>query len=384
MSAKTTPDSDTQNGPHLDTRADEPKETASFEATERRSAELLTQIRKDPSPFRILTGERASGRLHVGHYFGSLLNRVRLQDQGVEIFIVIADYQALTDREASAQIEESVIGFVLDYLAIGLDPTSERTTFFAHSYVPSLNQLLLPFLSLISVSEMQRNPTVKDEIKQMGSRSVSGLMLSYPVHQAADILFCHGNLVPGGRDQMPHLELARTVARRFNETYSPEKDYFKPPELLLGDVPMLLGLDGRKMGKSLNNSIPLSLSEDETATRIKGAKTDSHRHITYAPTERPEVSNLLLLAALCRGEKAEDLAEQIGDGGAKKLKEVVTEAVNERFRAIRIRRRELEADMSHVRSLLSGGNQRAEEIAKVTLREVRTRMSMLYEGLAEC
>jgi tryptophanyl-tRNA synthetase len=350
----------------------------SFATTQLRSDQIWARIRTDPSSWRVVTGERATGLLHVGHFFGSLENRIRLQELGVSMQIVIADYQALTDREASAKIEESVLGFVLDYLAIGLDPTNGRTSFFAHSYVPSLNQLLLPFLSMVSVAELQRNPTVKDEIKQIGTRAVSGLMLTYPVHQAADILFCHGNLVPGGKDQMPHLELSRIIARRFNEYYGGGAEIFEAPNLLLSDAPLLLGLDGRKMGKSLSNSIPLSISEDETAARIKVAKTDSQRHITYDPEARPEVSNLLLLAGLCRGEDPQTLASSIGDGGGGKLKQVVTEAVNERFRPMRARRRELEADLPYVRRLLSEGNARAESAAAATLDEVRVAMKMQY------
>lgn len=252
-----------------------------------RSASLRTQIEADPRPFRVLTGDRATGVLHLGHFFGSLENRLRLQTLGVALNVVIADYQALTDRDASAQLERSVLGIALDYLAIGLDPSNGRTYVFAHSQVPSIHQLFLPFLSLVTAAELQRNPTVKEEIKQLGSRAVSGLMFTYPAHQAADILSCHGNLVPGGKDQAPHLELTRLIARRFNELYGA---YFTPPELLLSDAPLLLGLDGRKMSKSLGNAIELSMSADETAARIRGAKTDGERQITYEPARRPEVS----------------------------------------------------------------------------------------------
>ncbi|MFZ2042690.1 MAG: tryptophan--tRNA ligase, partial [Trebonia sp.] len=137
---------------------------------------------------RVLTGDRPTGPLHLGHYFGSLQNRVRLQDGGAEVFVLVADYQVLTDRDTAERLDEHVLGLVLDYLAIGIDPG--RTTVFAHSAVPALNQLLLPFLSLVSVPELNRNPTVKDEIAHSRQSSVSGLMFSYPAHQAADILFC--------------------------------------------------------------------------------------------------------------------------------------------------------------------------------------------------
>ena len=186
---------------------------------QRRSAELEELIDQDAATFRILTGDRPTGRLHLGHYFGTLRNRVRLQDLGAEVFVLIADYQVLTDRDMAERLDEYVTGLLLDYLAIGLDPA--RTVMFAHSAVPALNQLLLPFLSLVSVPELNRNPTVKDEIAHSGQSTVSGLMLTYPVHQAADILFCKANLVPVGQDQLPHLEITRLIARRFNDRYRP-------------------------------------------------------------------------------------------------------------------------------------------------------------------
>jgi MFS family permease len=191
--------------------------TMSTGLAQRRSAELEELIGRDACRFRILTGDRPTGPLHLGHYFGTLRNRVRLQDLGAEVFVLIADYQVLTDRDSAEHLDEYVTGLVLDYLAIGLDPA--RTVVFAHSAVPALNQLLLPFLSLVSVPELERNPTVKDEIAHSRQSAVSGLMLSYPVHQAADILFCKANLVPVGQDQLPHLEITRVIARRFNTRY---------------------------------------------------------------------------------------------------------------------------------------------------------------------
>lgn len=174
---------------------------------QRRSAELEQQIQQDPGRFRVMTGDRPTGALHLGHYFGTLHNRVRLQDLGVDVFVIIADYQVLTDRDVADRLTEHMEGMLLDYLAIGIDPA--RTTIFNHSAVPALNQLMLPFLSLVSVAELNRNPTVKDEIAHSRQSAVSGLMFTYPVHQAADILFCKGNLVPVGQDQLPHLEVTR-------------------------------------------------------------------------------------------------------------------------------------------------------------------------------
>ena len=250
-----------------------------------------------PDRFRVLSGDRPTGPLHVGHLFGTLLERVRLQNLGVEVLVLIADYQAITDRDAPDRLPTQVLGQVADYLAVGFDP--QRATIFAHSQVPGLNQLLVPFLSLVSVAEISRNPTVKEEFAMTGGTAMSALMFAYPVHQAADILFCHANVVPVGKDQLPHLELTRTIARRFNDRYSAPRPYFPEPHGLLSDAPLLLGVDGHKMSKSRANAIALAADEDETARLVKGAKTDSERCVTYDPPRRPEVSNLILLAALC-------------------------------------------------------------------------------------
>jgi tryptophanyl-tRNA synthetase len=350
--------------------------SGSLIAAEQRSADLERAIRRDPAAFRVLTGDRPTGALHVGHYFGTLHNRVRLQDAGVELLVLIADYQAITDRTASADLPRDVIGQVADYLAVGIDPA--RATIFAHSQVEALNQLLLPFLSLVSVAEVSRNPTVKDEMAAAGSAVISALLFSYPVHQAADILFCHANVVPVGKDQLPHVELTRSIARRFNDRYSPERPYFPEPAALLSAAPLLLGLDGTKMGKSRGNAIPLRATADETARLIATARTDSERVVTYEPGRRPEVSNLLLLAALCQDTSPAELAAEIGSGGAAALKAAATDAVNQRFSALRSRRRELASDPGYLAAVLAEGNARATGIAADTLTAVRTLMHTSY------
>src|SRR5690349_5287077 len=190
---------------------------ASLARAAARSAAIEAEIAADPSRFRVLSGDRPTGNLHLGHYFGTLANRVALQRQGVETFIVIADYQVITDREGVGPIGERVRSLVTDYLAVGLDP--DRTTIFTHSAVPALHQLMLPFLSLVTDAELRRNPTVKAEHDATGERPMSGLLLTYPVHQAADILFCRANVVPVGKDQLPHVEQARVIARRFDQRY---------------------------------------------------------------------------------------------------------------------------------------------------------------------
>jgi tryptophanyl-tRNA synthetase len=207
---------------------------------------------------------------------------------------------------------------------------------------------------------------------------MSGLMFTYPVHQAADILFCHATVVPVGKDQLPHLELTRLIARRFNRRYSPTKPFFPEPEALLSDAPLLLGIDGQKMSKSRGNAIALSATADETARLIRAAKTDSDRHITYDPIGRPGVSNLVLLAALCLGRQPEEVAADLRTAGSAALKRLVTEAVNERFRSIRARRDELILDPSYLREILRAGNERANALANETLTAVRQLMHTFY------
>lgn len=349
---------------------------ASFAEAEGRSARLEQALHRDPGAHRILTGDRPTGPLHLGHYFGTLQNRVRLQNLGVQLFVLVADYQTITDRDSPDSLPEDVDALVADYLAVGIDP--ERATIFAHSQVEGLNQLFLPFLSLVSVAEIERNPTVKDELAASGQPAMSGLMFTYPVHQAADILFCKGTAVPVGKDQLPHLEIARLIARRFNRRYSPERPYFPEPDALLSEAPVLLGTDGQKMSKSRKNSIPLGATPDETAKLIAQAKTDSDRFITYDPVKRPEVSNLLLLAALCSNRPPESIAAEIGDGGSGTLKRLVTEAVNEHFREIRGRRAEVLRDRGYLRRVLLAGNARARDIAGQTLADVRRLMHTSY------
>jgi tryptophanyl-tRNA synthetase len=350
--------------------------TESYDAAARRSSKLEAEIERSPQNFRILTGDRPTGRLHIGHYFGTLQSRVRLQGLGVKLFILIADYQVITDRDVSREALQIVPEMLLDYLAIGVDPNV--SSIFTHSSVPELNQLVLPFLSLVGVGELDRNPTVKDEIRLSDRPAVNGLMFTYPVHQAADILFMHANLVPVGKDQLPHLELARSIARRFNDRYCQGTDFFPLPEALLGQAPLLLGVDGRKMGKSLGNAIFISSSVDDTADLVRRAVTDGERHISYDPVKRPEVANLLTLAALCREDTPENIAAEVGAKGAAGLKRVVAESVNEYFGPIRKRRAELAEDKEAILQVLRSGNEKARSIAVQTLDDVRDVMGMKY------
>ena len=303
---------------------------ASLARSTARSLEIEAAVEKDPSRFRILTGDRPTGNLHIGHYFGSLQNRVTLADKGVETMVLIADYQVITDRDGVGPIRERVYSLLTDYLAAGLDP--EKVTIFTHSSVPGLNQLMLPFLSIVTDAELRRNPTVKSELDDTGDRPMSGLMLTYPVHQAADILSVKGNIIPVGKDQLPHLELTRKLARRFNTRFPAEPAVFPEPDALLSETPVILGLDGgQKMSKSRGNAVMLKAT-----------------------------------------------AEEIGDGGGGGLKKLVTAAVNDYFAPLRARRAELAADPAYLEGVLAAGNAKANEIADQTLDEVRSAMQMKY------
>ena len=343
-----------------------------FLASKKISDEIKADLAVHPEKYTMLTGDRPTGRLHMGHYFGTIRERVALQNAGVTTRIIIADYQVITDRDTTANIADNVHNMVIDYLACGIDP--EKTIIFTHSAVPALNQLMLPFLSLVTESELMRNPTVKAEQEASG-HALTGLLLSYPVHQACDILFCKGNVVPVGKDQLPHIEQTRQIARRFNERYG---HVFPEPHGLLTDAVEIPGLDGRKMSKSYGNAITLSATEEETAKLIKKSQTDSERMITFDKENRPGVSALLTTAALTTGRTEQDIAAEIGNDGAGALKRYVTESVNAYLAPIRERRRELEGQPEMVREILHEGNRRANEIANTTLDEVREAMGMVY------
>ena len=346
--------------------------------SEARSREIEAEIASGPARFRLLTGDRPTGRLHIGHYFGSLQNRVRLQNAGIETFLVIADYQVIYDRDGVGELKDNVYNMVADYLAAGIDP--ERTVIFTHSAVTALNQLLVPFLALVTDAELRRNPTVKDELAA-STRPMSGLMLTFPVHQAADILFCKANLVPVGKDQLPHVEQTRVIARRFDERYGrvdPARPVFPQPESLLSRSGTILGLDGKKMSKSRGNTIELGMTADETAKLLKRAVTDSDRHITYDPVNRPEVANLVNITAMCLDRTPEEVADEVGDGGGGGLKKLATAAVNDHFARHRVYRAELVAEPGILREVLRAGNERANAVAEETLSQVRQAMSMDY------
>ncbi|EDV18614.1 hypothetical protein TRIADDRAFT_34916, partial [Trichoplax adhaerens] len=214
---------------------------------------------------RILTGDRPTGKLHLGHYVGSLQNRVRLQKE-YDTFLIIADVQALTTNfETPEKLSRDVRQVATDYLAVGIDP--EVTTIFVQSMVPEIAELTVFYSMIVTVNQLRHNPTIKSEAAQYGYNDMTYGFLGYPVSQAADITFCKANLVPVGEDQLPHIEQTRRIVRKFNNLYAP---VFPEPEALVSDIPRLVGLDGKsKMSKSLDNAIYLSDSEEEVNRKVQ-------------------------------------------------------------------------------------------------------------------
>ncbi len=345
---------------------------ASIELSKKAEQSLLT----NPEKHRILTGDRPTGNLHIGHFIGSVQNRIKIQNLGVETFIIIADYQVLTDHDAHDKIAQYSKELVIDYLACGLDADCGKTFFFPHSQIPELNQLLLPFLTLMSTAELERNPTVKDEIKSAGLSTINAGMFVYPIHQACDILFCDATVVPVGKDQLAHLESTRVIAKRFNKKYAP---IFKEPIALLSEMPMVKGLDGtEKMSKSRNNTIMLKASEDETVAAIKKAKTDSDRIITYDPINRPEVANLIEIISIFTKEDPRIIADKISDRGAAGLKSMLAETINETLRPVREKRKLLESDPEYIENVIKRGVDKIRPIAQEKLAKVLEVMNMKY------
>ena len=252
--------------------------TPSAAVAAERSRLLEQRIVSDPGSFRVLSGDRPTGALHLGHYLGTLANRIRLQALGVTVTVLIADYQVLTDQDPSRNLPEVVRGLVADYLAAGLDP--DRSLVFTHSAVPALNELVVPFLGVVSDAELHRHPTGRAETEVTG-RPSSALMLTYPVTRPPTSCSAGPTSFPSASTNSPHLETTRLIARRFNDRYATA--LFPEPDALLTDTPLLLGLDGQKMSKTRGNGIALSATEDQTAALIRRAHRQPPAHHLRRP-----------------------------------------------------------------------------------------------------
>lgn len=334
----------------------------------------------------ILTGDRPTGKLHIGHYVGSLKNRVLLQNKDeYNMFVFLADQQALTDHAKDPKtIVESIGNVALDYLAAGLDP--EKVTIFIQSQIPELAELTMYYMNLVSLARLERNPTVKTEISQKGfGESIPTGFLVYPISQAADITAFKANFVPVGNDQKPMIEQTREIVRSFNHAYNTdalvEPEGIYPENEAAGRLP---GLDGNaKMSKSLNNGIYLADDADTLKKKVMSMYTDPD-HIKVEDPGKIE-GNMVFhyLDVFGRPEDADEIAEmkehyQRGGLGDVKTKRYLLEILDRELRPIRERRLEFAKDMGEVYSILEKGSERARSVAAQTLDDVKSAMGITY------
>ncbi|OGL79162.1 tryptophan--tRNA ligase [Candidatus Uhrbacteria bacterium RIFCSPHIGHO2_12_FULL_54_23] len=327
---------------------------------------------------RILTGDRPTGKLHLGHYAGSLANRVQLQ-HAYDTFIMVADVQALTDNFIHPEkVRNNVREVVMDNLAVGIDP--KHVTLFIQSLIPEIAELTVFFSNLVTLSRLQRNPTVKNEIKEKGhlfrGGNVTYGFLGYPVSQAADILFCRAHLVPVGEDQRPMIEQTREIAEKFNSIYG---EVFPLPEAKIPPLGRLAGLDGKKMSKSLNNAIYLADAPHVVREKIKHAKTDSGAEVTYDPEKKSALSNLMTYYTLATGQSYQAIEEEFkGITSYAVFKEKLADVLTAFLSPMQTRRSRYEKDPSLVDDILRAGTARAKQIAEETMALVRERMKIDY------
>lgn len=331
----------------------------------------------------LLTADRPTGKLHIGHYIGSLKNRVKLQNSGdYRSFIMIADMQALTDNARNPEkIRQSLIQVALDYLAVGIDP--QKSTILIQSQIPALNELTMYYLDLVTLARLKRNPTVKSEIKQKGfGDNVPAGFLAYPVSQAADITAFKADTVPVGDDQEPMLEQAREIVRTFNSTY--QQDVLVEPQGLFSPEGQgrLPGLDGNaKMSKSLNNAIYLADSAAEVHQKVMRMYTDPHHIHVEDPGQI--AGNTVFEYLDIFGTDKEHIAQlkahyQAGGLGDVQVKRYLEEVLNVVLEPIRQRRHVYEQDLGQVYQILQKGSQVANEVAEQTLAEVRAAIGVNY------
>ena len=342
----------------------------------------------------ILTGDRPTGRLHVGHYVGSLRRRVELQNSGEysDIYIMIADAQALTDNaEHPEKVRQNIVEVALDYLSAGMDP--EITTIFIQSMIPELFEMTAYYMNLVTVSRLQRNPTVKNEIQMRNfEASIPVGFFTYPISQAADITAFQANTVPVGEDQMPMIEQTREIVHKFNTVYG--EDVLVMPEILLPDndaCRRLPGIDGKaKMSKSLNNCIYLADTEKEVQQKVMSMFTDPN-HIKITDPGKVEGNTVFTyLDAFCKDEyfeeylpdyaNLEELKDHYRRGGLGdvKIKKFLNKVLQEELSPIRERRAYWERRIPEVYEILKSGSEKAQKVAAETLKKMRAAMKINY------
>jgi len=327
----------------------------------------------------VLTGDRPTGRLHLGHFVGSMQNRLKLQDEADQSFYMIADIQALTDNADNPEkVRNNVLEVALDNLACGLDP--KKTTMFIQSEIHEIAELTVLFLNLVTLARLKRNPTVKSEMKQKGyGEDVPAGFLSYPVSQAADILFAKSNLIPVGEDQLPVIEQVNEIVDSFNRLYGKTFDHVKH---LVGDTPRLVGTDGgSKMGKSLDNGIYLSDSYEILSKKVMNMYTDpGHIHVQDPGKVEGNVVFTYLDIFDDRKDEVAELKKQYEKGGLGDvvIKKRLVEVLEKMIKPIREKREELAKNPEKIMQILEKGTEEARKVAEATMLEVRKVIKIDY------
>lgn len=330
---------------------------------------------------RILTGDRPTGKLHIGHYFGSLKKRVEMQNSGeYDMYILIADVQALTDNFNNPEkVRNNVRQLAMDYLACGIDPS--KTTIYIQSMIPETAELTVYYSNLVSIARLERNPTVKTELAQKRNvfgESVTYGFLGYPVSQAADITTFEGELVPAGEDQEPLIEQAREIVRKFNSIYG---DVLVEPKIVLSEGKRIKGLDGNeKMGKSLGNAIYLSDTEEEITKKVMSAVTDPNR-IKKDDLGNPDICMVAYYHNLFTdSEDVKKICEECraGKRGCVACKKQLAKNIIEYLRPIREKRKYYEENIELVDEILKEGTEKARKTAKETMKKVKSAMKLDY------
>ncbi len=330
---------------------------------------------------RILTGDRPTGRLHIGHYFGSIKKRVELQESGLyDPFILIADVQALTDNFNNPEkVRKNVREVAIDYLSCGIDP--EKTTIYIQSMIPETAELTVYYSNLVTIARLERNPTVKTEIAQkrdLFGESVTYGFIGYPVSQAADITAFEGELVPVGEDQLPLIEQCREIVRKFNSIYG---ETLVEPKAVLSSEKRIKGLDGNdKMGKSLGNAIYLADSEEEITKKVMSAITDPNR-IKKDDLGNPDICMVAYYHKLfSTKEEVEEVCKECREGkrGCVQCKKQLAKNIAEELKPIREKRAYYEAHPEEVDKILLEGTLKAQKVAKETMKKVKKAMKLNY------
>lgn len=327
----------------------------------------------------VLTGDRPTGPLHLGHYVGSLQNRTVLQNTHDQ-FIMVADMQALTDNADNPEkVSSNIFEVLCDYLAVGIDPS--KSTFFIQSLIPAIAELTIIYMNLVTVARVQRNPTVKTEIQQKGfGQSIPVGFFVYPIHQAADITVVKGELVPVGEDQLPMIEQTNEIVRSFNRIY--KKEVLVEAQALISQCPRLPGIDGQaKMGKSLNNAIYLKDSADELAKKVRSMYTDPN-HIKVEDSGSIEGNTVFTYLDVFAQDKAHVQAlkdhYQKGGLGDMKVKNYLLEVLEGQLAPIRERRKMFEQDKSQVMRIALEGSAKVFDISLRTIKDVKEAMGINY------